>query len=262
MNKIAAVVKYDLSNYLRLVLIAYAWIIGLMLGVPTIIHVIGKGFTGTAETIGAQLTTLSFGAIFVNLVLIFYCGFLTYERFAFLIQNGVSRRTGWIAKLISLLVLAGVAIIYGLLANMLSLMGDQSKNVSFYWSLYGHFYKNGVLNILSMILTNLIFLLLVAAGGMMLGALFALLNRRQQRAILVGIPLVLIVIFTIIGRMVSEKVITWERIDNFIRFVMGDTGQMGHLNPVVPSIIMLVLMLACLAISRWLNVRLRLKRGE
>ncbi|WP_268814501.1 hypothetical protein [Pediococcus acidilactici] len=43
---------------------------------------------------------------------------------------------------------------------------------------------------------------------------------------------------------------------------MGDTGPMGHLNPVVPSIIMLVLMLACLAISRWLNVRLRLKRGE
>ena len=182
MNKIAAVVKYDLSNYLRLVLIAYAWIIGLMLGVPTIIHVIGKGFTGTTETIGAQLTTLSFGAIFVNLVLIFYCGFLTYERFAFLIQNGVSRRTGWIAKLISLLVLAGVAIIYGLLANMLSLMGDQSKNVSFYWSLYGHFYKNGVLNILSMILTNLIFLLLVAAGGMMLGALFAPVSYTHLRA--------------------------------------------------------------------------------
>ncbi|MEE6725863.1 ABC transporter [Pediococcus acidilactici] len=262
MNKIAAVVKYDLSNYLRLILIAYAWIIGLILGVPALINLIGKGFSGTLNVIEAQLNTISFGAIFVNVVLIFYCGFLTYERFAFLIQNGVSRRTGWIAKLISLLALTVVAIIYGLIVNALSLMGDQNKNTSLYWAFYGHFYKNGVLNVLSMILTNLVFLLLVAAGGMMLGALFALLKRRQQRVIVVGIPLALILIFTIIGRMISEKVFTWERIDDLIRFILGDTGTMGHLNPIIPTVIMLILLVACLAISRWLNVRLRLKRGE
>ena len=127
MNKVSSVIKYDLSYFIRLILLVYVWLIGLVVGIPVLLHMVVKGTSGIMTSIMNDLSLLTTAAVFVNIALLFYFGFLTYERFAFLIQNGISRRTGWFAKVISLLIIA-------LIGNCLAVVLPEYEPMPVPWS--------------------------------------------------------------------------------------------------------------------------------
>lgn len=163
MNKVASVIKYDLSYFVRLILIVYLWLIGLLVGIPVLLHLVASGTEGMVIAILNDLSLLTTAALFVNVALLFYFGFLTYERFSFLIQNGISRRTGWYAKVISILIVALIGNIYSFITGLFALNGGSGYKSVPYLELYGHFFKSLPLDLVSMFIVNYIMLVMLAS---------------------------------------------------------------------------------------------------
>lgn len=262
MNKTSQVIKYDLSIYLRLVLTVYAWMLGLFVLLPTIIHLIGSGTKGVLSTISTSFSITSTGAVLVNAALLFYFGFLTYERFSFLIQNGISRRTGWAAKVIALMIIALIATVYDFVISMLSLLDGGGYDAVPYLSLYGHFFQAEIPNMVMMIIVTFIFLLVVAVLGMVIGSIFSLLTRKHQKGTIIATPIIIILLMTALGRAIRNHLVSFTAIENLLKFMIGYSKTLGHFNPFVPSMIMVILIILSLIASRGLNSGLKIKRGE
>lgn len=262
MNKTVQVIKYDLSYFLRLILIVYAWMLGLFVLLPTTIHLIGSGTKGVLNTVSISFSIASTGAVLVNAALLFYFGFLTYERFSFLIQNGISRRTGWAAKVVSLSIISLIATVYDFIISMFSLLDGDGYDAIPYLSLYGHFFRSQIPNMVMMVIVTFIFMLTVAIIGMVVGSFFSLLTRRHQKGALITAPIIVILLFTVLSRAIRSKLISFTAIENFLKFLIGYSKTMGNFNPFVPSMIMVVLIIISLIISRGLNTKLKIKRGE
>ncbi|MCZ3393744.1 ABC transporter permease, partial [Enterococcus faecium] len=70
MNKVASVIKYDLSYFVRLILIVYLWLIGLLVGIPVLLHLVASGTEGMVIAILNDLSLLTTAALFVNVALL------------------------------------------------------------------------------------------------------------------------------------------------------------------------------------------------
>ncbi|WP_229569039.1 ABC transporter permease [Pediococcus pentosaceus] len=254
MNKVASVIKYDLSYFVHLILIVYLWLIGLLVGIPVLLHLVASGTEGMVIAILNDLSLLTTAALFVNVALLFYFGFLTYERFSFLIQNGISRRTGWYAKVISILIVALIGNIYSFITGLFALNGGSGYKSVPYLELYGHFFKSLPLDLVSMFIVNYIMLVMLAV--------FALLTRKNQKIVAISIPILGILLLAILERIVIRQSHILDPLVAFLKFAMGYSKTLGYFNPIIPATGMVILIVLSLIISRWLNTLLRTKRGE
>ncbi|MBF7103754.1 ABC transporter permease [Pediococcus pentosaceus] len=254
MNKVASVIKYDLSYFVRLILIVYLWLIGLLVGIPVLLHLVASGTEGMVIAILNDLSLLTTAALFVNVALLFYFGFLTYERFSFLIQNGISRRTGWYAKVISILIVALIGNIYSFITGLFALNGGSGYKSVPYLELYGHFFKSLPLDLVSMFIVNYIMLVMLAV--------FALLTRKNQKIVAISIPILGILLLAILERIVIRQSHILDPLVAFLKFAMGYSKTLGYFNPIIPATGMVILIVLSLIISRWLNTLLRTRRGE
>ncbi|WP_229564648.1 ABC transporter permease [Pediococcus pentosaceus] len=262
MNKVASVIKYDLSYFVRLILIVYLWLIGLLVGIPVLLHLVASGTEGMVIAILNDLSLLTTAALFVNVALLFYFGFLTYEHFSFLIQNGISRRTGWYAKVISILIVALIGNIYSFITGLFALNGGSGYKSVPYLELYGHFFKSLPLDLVSMFIVNYIMLVMLAVFVIIAGAVFALLTRKNQKIVAISIPILGILLLAILERIVIRQSHILDPLVAFLKFAMGYSKTLGYFNPIIPATGMVILIVLSLIISRWLNTLLRTKRGE
>lgn len=263
MNKVSSVIKYDLSYFIRLILLVYVWLIGLVVGIPVLLHMVVKGTSGIMTSIMNDLSLLTTAAVFVNIALLFYFGFLTYERFAFLIQNGISRRTGWFAKVISLLIIALIGNVYSFATGVFALASSGSSySATPYLELYGHFFRSLILDLISMFVFNYIMLVMLAMFGIIAGAIFALLTRKYQKVTIIAIPILGILLLAVLERVVISGSHVLTPLVEFLKFAMGYSNTLGYFNPIIPGTVMVILIVLSLIISRWLNTLLRTKRGE
>jgi hypothetical protein len=263
MHKVSQAVKYDMSSYLRLTLIIYAFVIGIVAGLPTLMALIssGTGMTVASVFYGMLTFTARIG-IATNVALLFYFGFATYERFAFLIQNGISRRTGWLSKIFSLVIISVVASCYNLIFSVITVQ-KYGELATPYMAVYGKFFQVDALNYVGMALIIFLLMWAVAMFGMVVGAFFALFSKQNQRRLLIGIPVLGTIVLAALIRAVEDDYIPSELISAALKFVMGITRDAPYVsNPIIPGVFMIVLITIALVVSRWLNSKLRIKRGE
>ena len=219
-----------------------------------LLHLVASGTEGMVIAILNDLSLLTTAALFVNVALLFYFGFLTYERFSFLIQNGISRRTGWYAKVISILIVALIGNIYSFITGLFALNGGSGYKSVPYLELYGHFFKSLPLDLVSMFIVNYIMLVMLAV--------FALLTRKNQKIVAISIPILGILLLAILERIVIRQSHILDPLVAFLKFAMGYSKTLGYFNPIIPATGMVILIVLSLIISRWLNTLLRTKRGE
>ncbi|WP_353990132.1 ABC transporter permease [Pediococcus argentinicus] len=263
MSKLSSVLKYDLKRYLRFIGMAYLWMIGIVVVLPTIVQIISNGTNNLGGFIQNLFSSTLVSAIFVNFVLLFCLGSLTYERFEFFIQNGISRRTAWASKWIGLTIMALVANIYNQVFSMVTIWGTTKFDDSVpYLETYGKFFGERWMDLTMMFVFTMIFTMCVFVMGMFLGSIFALLARSTRRIVYVAIPLIGVIVITILGKLISSHVISTEGIDGFLRWCVGYNSSMGYFNPLPPLGIMLAWIIIGSLISRYLNLKLKIKRGE
>ncbi|AEV94971.1 hypothetical protein [Pediococcus claussenii] len=261
MNKLSRVVQYDLGHYLKTILIIYAWLVGLTVLLPLSISWIGGG-TNLLKMVASLLSNTLLAVIAINIVILFVLGVQTYDRFAFMIQNGISRKTSWYAKWLSLFVTAFIVNLYNFGMSIGTYASNSSYKAVGYLEIYGLFFANRIVSFTVMFLFTLVAMMMIYSIGMMLGGIMAPFERKNRRYILVGAPIVAILLVSLIVRLINHNVIKMEQIVSFFKIIIGYSSELGYCNPMVPLSVMLLIMVLCSLLSYVLYRKLKIKRGE
>lgn len=215
--------------------------------------------------------TVNIGFLFGLFILVFMM--LTYDNFKLLIQNGISRKTYWRARVLSIISLSLIgdliaAAYYYLVTTPIE---HRSLTTGFshqaYAQLYGSFFGNH--NLAGNLIGNLFFMwavfIMLGLSGMAIGSIFSLFTKTVRRLVLITIPILggffLVFLINVFTRFPIN--INLEGFAKFLGFLAGYTNQSkaGALNPITPMLTMLVLALLMAAIAYYFNRKLKIKNG-
>lgn len=184
-----------------------------------------------------------------------------YADFKLLIQNGVSRRTFWISRTITLVVINLFGQVLGMIFNFFKIGTPATDSVT--WDFYGHFFHSASLN-------WVVWVVLVFLGSTMMillasvvGSCFSLLTKRVRRYVFLALAAAFFLSIRVIAMVATGDGIVhfaiWFR--NFIYFLLGGTPNTigGHFNPTVPFISMLLVSLAALVAGYYVTQQFKIK---
>jgi len=266
--KLKVATRYLFREQLKYLGLVYFYVIASLAVIPFLFAL----FTGT-------LNHLSFGHLFVfNFSFIFgLFAFIwmtfSYDNFKLFIQNGISRKTFWLARLLSLLM---VSLIGELLATIYYFAVSnpiqhwhfaQGFNHQFYAQLYGTHFGSGTMPnlIAGFILTWLLFVAL-GLSGMALGSIFSLLTKTVRRVVLIAIPILggfFLVLLMNVSSPGSATDAHTKAIFEFLYWLMGGSNHdsAGSLNPIMPALTLIVIGILMAAIAYYFNRKLKLKNA-
>lgn len=200
--------------------------------------------TGTNYNLVEAIRNITLGPM---LYIIIGClALLSYSDFKILIQNGISRRTYWKAKVIAFLGISGLSQVIGILYVFLirqTLSGTGWEKYSLFMQIYGGFFKNTTVAYLMSFLFAILSSFVFSLFCILIGSIFSLFTKKQRRLIFLAlITLFVVGIMTTAdgynryGFTVSSKVI------NVLNFLAGyDKSTAGKgLNPTMPFIDLII----------------------
>ncbi|AVK63599.1 ABC transporter permease [Lactobacillus sp. CBA3606] len=263
-TKTRAVTRHLLKEYTQ----TLGWSYAIVLIVLVVLPVLFSLLTGEISKydFASNFANLNVGMIFGFVVFILYA--LTYDNFKLLIQNGISRKTYWQARLSSLTIfsLFGTLIAfiynYGIAAPLLNTT-LQSKLNSTYYQPYSHFFGTQLLwNLLGNTLFTWIFFIALGTFGMAIGSIFALLTKFVRRLCFVVIPILGVFLLGFISSVTVTHLndrYAFDGFANFVKFLVGYHAKNGYFNPWMPMATMIIGSVITAAIAYCFNQQLKIK---
>lgn len=260
-----AVTRYLFMEQLQLLWRTYAFILVAFVVLPLLFAIL----TGNLShySFGSTLTDLGIGAVFGFFILVTMS--LTYDNFKLFIQNGISRKTYWQAKVINLIGLSfGMEIISALYNFLVTAPARGHSGQAFLdstaYSLYDHFLgSNLVVNILGYMAFNWLFFIGLGLTGMAIGSIFALLTKFVRNIAIIAIPVLGFFLLVFLSNTsTSPSNYNLDGLVNFLKFLMGyhANAQPGYFNPTVPMLTMIIGCVIMGGIAYYFNQKLKLKK--
>lgn len=230
--------------------------------IPFLIRWMTSGFKA-ALPLKPYLATNALESIMV--LFLFVVGALVYQGFELFIQNGISRRTYWTGKLLSLMTIAvGISVInvlYRLLvAQPLGMRTFESAGRAE----FGHFIQHGNIDIFWFWIRALSTLTLALTLGMLVGAVLGLMTTRWKIITFIAAPIIGLGLLTFIlyagtnGGQPISFTSTW--LGSLFRVMYGFDGYIRYQHPLNLVVTNFILSAICLAVSYSFNRLLRLRR--
>ncbi|ETY73493.1 hypothetical protein [Lactiplantibacillus fabifermentans] len=266
-TKVRALTRYYLLDQLKYLGWVYALLIATFALLPALFALISGSFT--AATLPNNLSDLGVGVIFW--FFIFITMSLTYENFKLCIQNGISRRTYFKARVITLLLLSLIGVLiatiyyFGVTANFQHHSALKALLVQPYGGLYGRFFGSNVfINIVGYVVFTWIFMVGTGLTGMAIGGALSLLTTGIRRLVIVVVPILGFFALILIANISSSRTYPNDvdtPIEKLFKFLIGYNadGAAGSFNPTVPVITMIIGCLVMGAIAYYVNQKLKVK---
>lgn len=224
----------------------FVWFLGITILIPNIFSLTFNG------DVNFNLADIDFTIVAGFFLFIDALAF-KYDNFKWTIQNGVSRRTAWWAKIKGTLLLSAVILLIDLVEKILQ---GKSLTNNVLTGAASHTFGAGIVNVLE----SYIGLLVIVTTGLEIGYAMALLSKRGKAIVIIGVPVALIVIVTYLVRALIHANIDWVGITNFVKTVLGYSDKTGTFSQFNFSIIMLVWILICTGLSYWFSQKMKLRR--
>lgn len=266
-TKVRALTRYYLLDQLKYLGWVYALLIATFALLPALFALISGSFT--AATLPNNLSDLGVGVIFW--FFIFITMSLTYENFKLCIQNGISRRTYFKARVITLLLLSLIGVLiatiyyFGVTANFQHHSALKALLVLPYGGLYGQFFGSNVfINIVGYVIFTWIFMVGTGLTGMAIGGALSLLTTGIRRLVIVVVPILGFFALILMANISSSRTYMNNEdtsIEKLFKFLIGynANGTAGSFNPTVPVITMIIGCLVMGAIAYYVNQKLKVK---
>ncbi|MFC6165507.1 ABC transporter permease [Lactiplantibacillus dongliensis] len=260
-----AVTRYILMEQLQLLWRAYAIILIAFVVLPLLFAILTGNLGHYSFT--STLTDLGIGVAFGFFISITMS--LTYDNFKLLIQNGISRKTYWQARVISLIGLSfGMEIIATLYNFLVTAPARGHSGQAFLgstlYSLYDHFLgSNLFVNILGYMVFNWLFFIGLGLTGMAVGSIFSLLTKFTRNIALIAIPVLGFFLLVFLSNSsLNQHSYNLDGLVNFLKFLMGyhANAQPGYFNPTVPMLTMIIGCVIMGGIAYYFNQKLKLKK--
>ncbi|ANZ61696.1 hypothetical protein [Secundilactobacillus paracollinoides] len=251
--------SYQFKTYLKALGWFYVWAIAGIVILPTLITVVlGQAQHYTlSDALPGGLTSIVLG-----IFLVVY-GAITYDGFKLFIQNGIGRKTYFWSKtaVLGVIVLVGevINVLYGWLYE--NVITSRHSGTMVFFDLYGKCFHNQVADRLAVVVITILFIGCFLATSMAVGSILGLFSRRVQIILIVGIPILLFIILTVLISVntTSSLKLTW--IYDALTFMVGYHKQaQGYLNPFAPMISGTLYILIMLGISYGFTLKLRVPR--
>lgn len=248
-TKVRTTTRYLLTEQLKMLGWSFAAIVLILFIIPFLFALVTGNISNYSLT--GSISSLSFGGIFfIFFLFIFIIESLTYDNFKLLIQNGISRKTYWQARIntVILLSLLGTLVVFIYTDICQVFLTDISFNSSLLDSLAGpyvyFFGHNAIMGTLVGIIITWIFLIGTGLTGMACGSLLALFGKWTQRLLVIIVPTLGIFLLGYIMSASQHTTYHLGGLITFLKFIFGfplhGTPKMGYLNPTMPVITMLL----------------------
>jgi len=259
-----SVTRYLFREQLQLLLQTFGFLLASFIVLPLLFAIL----TGNLSNFSLHdsVTELGLGVAFG--FFIFITMTLTYDNFKLFIQNGISRKTYWQAKIVSMMILSFFMEIVSTLYNFLvtaparGISGARFLD-SMPYSLYSHFFGAQLfVNVLGSMFFTWIFFIMLGLTGMAVGSIFGLLTKAIRNIVIVAIPVLGFFGIVFISNSAAGKTTyNFDGLFNFIKFLAGDNGRhTGYFNPAMPILTMLIFAIIMGAIAYFFNQKLKLKK--
>ncbi|VDG18851.1 hypothetical protein [Lactiplantibacillus mudanjiangensis] len=264
-TKLRTTTHYLFTEQLRLLGWTYVYLIAIFLILPFIFDLISGNLKDFSLT--GSIATLGLGAVFGLFLMITMS--LTYDHFKLFIQNGISRKTFWRARILSMLAMGLVGTIITAIydyAIVVPLRFDSIakffNNGNFY-TLYIHYFGNNLaINIFASLIMLLLAYILLGTTGLAFGSIFSLLSKTTRRLVLILGPILgIFFLFFIASNSNGHSSDSFIWLLDLFKFLVGDfnNAAAGHLNPLMPMLTMLVGSSIMAGIAYFFNQKLKVK---
>lgn len=236
--------KYQMIEFFKALLIYLAVIIGMYVLGSVLMMILDPGSMGEGSITGTDSSSFIF---------IFVMGLCSFkENFHFMMQNGISRKTFFVSKVLTMLCACfSIAFIGKVISLTISAITSMSYNVT-YLTYYDLLYNNSgsaLVNILGDFGICLAAYLFFVSLGNLISVLYFRMNKALKIIVSVGVPVTLLVILPMVDEFLTNGVI-FRALFNFAKFVLGiGTGNVMY--PIVSSIVAFII----LNILAWLGIR-------
>ncbi|MFC6182334.1 ABC transporter permease [Lactiplantibacillus daowaiensis] len=264
-TKLRAVTRYLIKEQFQLLGWTYLCLFAAFVILPFLMAL----FTGNLKGFSFISTVSDLGLGVVFGFFIFMTMSLTYEHFKLLIQNGISRKTFWQARILTLLVMsvAGEFIAalynYGVTAPVHHHSASQFLDASTY-SLYAHYFgSNLAINLGASFIFSCLFFIGLGTTGMALGSIFSLLTKFVRRIVIITIPILgFFFLVFVTSTAAGNSHYNFEGLANFVKFLLGyqANGAAGNFNPWPPMLTMVIGSIIMAGIAYAFNRKLRIKQ--
>ncbi|PRO84992.1 ABC transporter permease [Lactiplantibacillus pentosus] len=247
-TKVQRTTRYLLLDQLKLAGWSILTLIGLFIVLPLLVALL-TGNIGHYQFL-RDIANLNPGALFFLLIFIF--GALTYDNFKLFIQNGISRRTYFSARLLSLILFSALCVIVGgiyYFAIHAPYMhwSTQQALLKTGTSLYAYaFGSNVTLNVALNLIFNWIFYIGTGLTGMACGTLLALFGKWAKTILIIGAPILGVIAIWLLTVVIvrNQSSFSYTGLEAFLKFLVGypshGPADAGYFNPIMPLITMLV----------------------
>lgn len=235
---------YNFKNSLFHLGTTYIWFFAIVVIVPTLISlIVSSNMSGmTWSNFVSELLAV---AIFYTIA---DCLFFNYNNFKLTIQNGISRRTAWLARVKGILLLSlPIVIVQGIDAlvdhGSLLYAGLFGTPKGAEW---GAALAFDFMNMLSLFATALA-----------VGYGLALLSKRGKATVIIGVPIAgLILLVQLVKAMLKNQ----EAVANVLKAIIGYSDKTGMMNPLNISLFVLVWLVVMLLLSFFFSSKMKLRR--
>ena len=256
-TKTNVVYKYLLLRWLK----NYGTVLAVIVGFDVLTSI---NYTNSFKDFLVRVFNTSYGA--VAFISVAFVAFECYVLFGYLMQNSISRTTFFKATMLKLL---SASLIVSCFTHLMAVIQNALKleALSVYTVLYGKFFKSNALNYVLEFLSD--YLILVCIGAILIAIVtFFTLCNRLTKIIILGIIVGGPMMWIIFGINLFLENIGHIQIDTYIGNLMEGIFWLfgyrvdvvvGHYNPLMLFIILILLSIIGMALSYFLMQRLKIR---
>lgn len=227
---------------------AYIWYFAIIFLLPQILSLLMSQHLTTGMSWASFFTQIIAVAFFYTLA---DCLLFNYDNFKLAIQNGISRRTAWVARVKGILMLTIMIII----AELLDTMFD--KGAFLYAGMFGN--PSGLQWVVAVIF-DLLALFSLFATFLAIGYGLALLSKRGKLIVIIGVPIVGIFLLVPLVRVLIKLNLNGELVGAVIKVLIGYSDKTGAMSPLNISLFVIVWLALTLLASFFFSSKLKLRR--
>ncbi|MDC7953443.1 ABC transporter permease [Liquorilactobacillus mali] len=258
-KKEISVTNYFFKNTLRKLGYMLVWLVFSSLFFPWVFN----GFEVENLSVNSALKNTEVGPILA--ILISGIALFSYNDFKLLIQNGISRKTFWKARILSFL---AISILGQLIAIVVALLNPYTHHSwqgnSLYMQVYGKYFGSTAMNSFMGLCFILISTSVVMLGAIMVGSIFSLFTKKAKVYIFIGLFVMGVVFINWISMATQNDHMrnAIKNADSFLHFIIGYGGaniQVGKWNPAMPFVVAILTGVVCLLGSYAVMKRFKIK---
>ncbi|MFT9004311.1 MAG: ABC transporter permease [Liquorilactobacillus hordei] len=245
-KKEISVTNYFFKNTVKKLGYILIWIVFASLFFPWLF----SGFNFSSLSVKNVLTDTNLGPTLS--ILISGIALFPYNDFKLLIQNGISRKTFWKARVLSFLAVSILGQLIGIIFALLNpYMQHSWQESSMYMQVYGKYFGSTAMNSFMGLCFILLSTSVVTIGAIMVGSIFSLFTKKAKVYIFIGLCAMIVVLINWVSAAVQNDYMLHviQGTNSFIHFIIGYSGASSHAgawNPTMPFIVSILTGVICL----------------